>query len=57
MICVVWITLLGEIIHSLNYKKPEKYRNKNVCVVGFGNTAADIASELARESKQVNIIF
>ena len=43
----------GEIIHSLEYKTSEKYRNKNVCIVGFGNTASDIASELTKVSKQV----
>ena len=46
----------GEIIHSLEYKISEKYRNKNVCIVGFGNTASDIASELTKVSKQVFVL-
>jgi cation diffusion facilitator CzcD-associated flavoprotein CzcO len=32
----------GDIIHSSQYKNGEKYKNKNVLVVGFGNSACEI---------------
>lgn len=33
----------GEIIHSSEYKNGERYKNKKVLVVGFGNSACEIA--------------
>jgi cation diffusion facilitator CzcD-associated flavoprotein CzcO len=33
----------GEVIHSADYKNGEKYRNKKVLLVGFGNSACEIA--------------
>jgi hypothetical protein len=38
----------GETIHSHYYKTPDILDNKNVCVVGIGNSAVDIACEAAR---------
>lgn len=32
----------GEVIHSSQYKNGEKFKNKNVLVVGFGNSACEI---------------
>lgn len=37
----------GEIIHSNEYRNPERFRGKRVLVVGLGNSGADIASDLA----------
>lgn len=37
----------GEIIHSSQYRMPEKYNNKRVIVIGAGNSAIQIAYELA----------
>lgn len=36
----------GEIIHSSEYKSGEKFRNKSVLVVGYGNSGAEIALDL-----------
>ncbi len=41
----------GEIIHSHYYRVPDPYVDKNVLVLGFGNSAMDIASETSRVSK------
>ncbi len=36
----------GEIIHSYLYKNGESFKNKNVLVVGYGNSGAEIALDL-----------
>ncbi|RYU95133.1 NAD(P)/FAD-dependent oxidoreductase [Emticicia agri] len=36
----------GEIIHSEKYKNGKPYKNKNVLVVGYGNSGAEIALDL-----------
>jgi cation diffusion facilitator CzcD-associated flavoprotein CzcO len=41
----------GDIIHSHYYRVPDPYVDKNVLVLGFGNSAMDIASETSRVSK------
>uniref|UniRef100_A0A6I8PS11 Flavin-containing monooxygenase n=1 Tax=Xenopus tropicalis TaxID=8364 RepID=A0A6I8PS11_XENTR len=43
----------GSIIHSRTYKTPDSYNGKTVLVVGIGNSAADLAVELAHIAKQV----
>ncbi|CAD5208045.1 unnamed protein product [Bursaphelenchus xylophilus] len=45
----------GRMIHSHSYKKPVGYDDKNVLVVGIGNSAIDVACELSRVAKQVTI--
>ena len=40
----------GEIIHSHYYKQPDGYTDKYVLVLGFGNSAMDIAAETSRVS-------
>jgi putative flavoprotein involved in K+ transport len=40
-------TFNGEILHSADYRQPETYRGKRVVVVGAGNSAVQIAAELA----------
>lgn len=37
----------GEYLHSHDYKEPAPFGRKRVCVVGIGNSALDIASDLA----------
>jgi cation diffusion facilitator CzcD-associated flavoprotein CzcO len=37
----------GEYLHSHDYKEPLPFVGKRVCIVGFGNSACDIASDLA----------
>jgi thioredoxin reductase len=41
----------GEILHSLYYREAEQVQNKDVLVVGIGNSAVDIACEAARQHK------
>lgn len=41
-------TFTGETLHSHHYKLPEQLANKDVLVVGIGNSAVDIACEAAR---------
>ena len=36
----------GELIHSVEYRNPEPYRDKSVLVVGTGNSGAEIAVDL-----------
>jgi dimethylaniline monooxygenase (N-oxide forming) len=43
----------GEVIHSWQYRNPFKYIDKNVLVVGVGNSGGDIAVELSRIASQV----
>ncbi|GAB3693548.1 NAD(P)-binding domain-containing protein [Saccharopolyspora tripterygii] len=38
----------GRQLHSVDYADPEPFRDKAVAVVGFGNSACDIATELSR---------
>jgi len=38
----------GEILHSHHYRESEQLQNKDVLVVGIGNSAVDIACEAAR---------
>lgn len=38
----------GEIIHSKDYKHPDRLRGKRVLTIGGGNSACDIAAEAAR---------
>lgn len=41
----------GEVIHSHNYRVSDPYVDKKVLVLGFGNSAMDIAVETSRVSK------
>ena len=41
-------TFTGEVMHAHDYRTPESFAGKNVLVVGFGNSAVDIAVELSR---------
>lgn len=45
----------GELLHSHQYKKAAPFKNKRVLVVGGGNSACDIAVEIARISSQTCI--
>ncbi|MEZ0541811.1 flavin-containing monooxygenase [Fibrella arboris] len=42
-------TFTGEVIHSHDYKVPDQIRDKNLLIVGIGNSAVDIACEAARQ--------
>lgn len=47
----------GDIIHSINYKNPEGYKNKSVLIVGAGNSAAEISYELSEEGIDTSIFI
>ncbi len=36
----------GEYLHAHDYREPERFVGKRICVVGVGNSACDIASDL-----------
>lgn len=43
----------GEELHSNDYNLPEPYIDKNVLVLGIGNSGVDIAVDISRVAKQV----
>ena len=45
----------GQIIHSTEYRRPDECSGGSVLVVGIGNSAAEIASELARAGRDVTL--
>jgi lysine/ornithine N-monooxygenase len=45
----------GRVIHAVEYRRPDAYAGMRVLVVGAGNSAADIAVELARAGIDVTV--
>lgn len=45
----------GLTLHAHDYKTPDIFRDKRVLVVGFGNSATDIACEAARSTGHVTL--
>ncbi len=45
-------TFSGQVLHAHDYKTPDSFADKNVVVVGFGNSAVDIAVELSRVARR-----
>ena len=45
----------GEYLHSHGYRVPEPFRDKRVLVVGMGNSAVDIASDICVVTKSTTI--
>ena len=45
----------GRIVHSSTYKRPDPFRGQRVLVVGAGNSAADIAVDVARLASRATI--
>jgi len=43
----------GEAIHSHHYKVADRFEGKRVLVVGIGNSAVDIAVDIARQARDV----
>ena len=50
-------TFPGEVLHSTQYKSGKEFKNKNVLVVGFGNSGVGIALDLAKHGAKTSIIF
>ena len=46
----------GEYLHSHDYKAPEPYVGKRICVVGIGNSACDIASDVCVTSPRCVLV-
>ncbi len=46
----------GEYLHSHHYREPEPYVGKRVCVIGVGNSACDIASDLCVTSARTVLV-
>jgi cation diffusion facilitator CzcD-associated flavoprotein CzcO len=49
-------TFQGTYLHSADYRAPEDFAGKRVCVVGAGNSAVDIASDVCRSAAAVVLI-
>jgi cation diffusion facilitator CzcD-associated flavoprotein CzcO len=45
----------GDVLHSVEYRRPDGFRGRRVLVVGAGNSAAEIAAELARAGVDVTV--
>ena len=46
----------GEYLHSHHYHEPNRFVGKRVCVVGVGNSALDIASDLATVTPRLVLV-
>jgi dimethylaniline monooxygenase (N-oxide forming) len=46
----------GEYLHSHHYKDPAPFVKKRVCIVGVGNSALDIASDLALMAERTVLV-
>ena len=46
----------GEYVHSHDYKEPDPYMGKRICVVGIGNSAVDIASDVCVYAKRCVLV-
>jgi thioredoxin reductase len=46
----------GQYLHSHHYREPEPFVGKRVCVVGIGNSACDIASDLCVTSPRCVLV-
>ena len=45
----------GRILHSIDYKRPQDFRDQSVLVVGMGNSAADTATTLVGIAAKVSL--
>ena len=45
----------GEYLHSHDYKSASPFKDKDVLVIGGGNSACDVAVETSRVSKSTSI--
>jgi len=46
----------GEYLHSHHYREPDSYVGKRICVVGVGNSACDIASDVCVTAKRCVLV-
>jgi cation diffusion facilitator CzcD-associated flavoprotein CzcO len=45
----------GTLMHSVAYRRPDPFRDRRVLVIGLGNSAGEIGSELARSGARVTL--
>jgi indole-3-pyruvate monooxygenase len=45
----------GRVLHSVEYRRPDDFKNQRVLVVGAGNSAGEISVELARAGADVTL--
>lgn len=55
---VSWLreSFTGEYLHSSDYRVPEPFAGKRVCVIGGGNSAVDIASDLCTVAERTVVV-
>ena len=46
----------GEYLHGFDYKEPESFVGKRICIVGVGNSACDIAGDLCVTSPKCVLV-
>lgn len=46
-------TFAGEYMHAARYRVPKPFLDRRVCILGFGNSALDIANDLAHVTARV----
>ncbi|HIM25630.1 MAG TPA: hypothetical protein EYM29_08505 [Rhodospirillales bacterium] len=46
----------GEYVHGFDYKEPESFVGKRICIVGVGNSACDIAGDLCVTSPKCVLV-
>lgn len=46
----------GDYVHSADYREPGPYAGKRVCIIGAGNSAADVASDVCRSAARVVMV-
>jgi cation diffusion facilitator CzcD-associated flavoprotein CzcO len=46
----------GEYLHSHDYKSPDPYVGKRICIVGAGNSACDISGDVCATAKRCVIV-
>ena len=47
-------TFQGKVLHTHDYKDFRGFENKRILVIGLGNSAADVASELSHHASHVS---
>ncbi len=45
----------GELLHSVDYLRPQPFQRKRVLVIGVGNSGGEISAELARSGAEVTV--
>lgn len=46
----------GEYLHTHDYRSPDKFVGKRVCIVGAGNSACDVASDICMTSPKTFLV-